>query len=459
MTTKQDRVFLTAVLRPVILAGIILFAPNVPAMPRPPLPPVPEQPSLYHESFDINYFWGDTNAEIVIPEFGLLDESWSGYALNRSGESVVPFIVPALDSAGHTNIASDTGGALRFWLKPYWSSQSQTNGTGPETNATLLELDAASGGESAFAWSLQASGDGNTLNLIAQTSDGIQTAFQSQITWQAGVSHCLVLDFNQNGTALFLDGTLLAQGAGLPSVPCSVAQLVIGSTYSGANPAGADVEEFYSFDSYLTNSDVSAYLQFTAATAALGPVSPEEQAGWGEQGGGHEMDSIRSPGNVYDPDHDMICSTGGPFYITNVFATLQANGETAVTFDIQGGTNGVFYDIFTTTNLDNSLADNQWTWIGQGLTCNTYTFSNQPAGQSFYALELPAETFTVTFDGDNDYGQKIASFASNSPPGTLFVSASANNYGNTNWYFDGVLYLVCHPSIARCIECYSGTLC
>jgi hypothetical protein len=41
--------------------------------------------------------------------------------------------------------------------------------------------------------------------------------------------------------------------------------------------------------------------------------------------------------------------------------------------------------------------------------------------------------------GTNDciaYINKLASMASNNPPGTLFISASAGGYGNTNWYFD-----------------------
>ena len=42
--------------------------------------------------------------------------------------------------------------------------------------------------------------------------------------------------------------------------------------------------------------------------------------------------------------------------------------------------------------VNNRLANYQWTWIGQGLTCNNYTFSNQPPGQAFYALELPVFT-------------------------------------------------------------------
>jgi hypothetical protein len=42
-------------------------------------------------------------------------------------------------------------------------------------------------------------------------------------------------------------------------------------------------------------------------------------------------------------------------------------------------------------------------------------------------------------DGTNDciaYINKLVSMASNNPPGTLFVSATAAGYNNTNWYFD-----------------------
>jgi hypothetical protein len=42
-------------------------------------------------------------------------------------------------------------------------------------------------------------------------------------------------------------------------------------------------------------------------------------------------------------------------------------------------------------------------------------------------------------DGTNDciaYIDKLVAMASNNPPGTLFISATATHYGNINWYFD-----------------------
>ncbi len=385
-----------------VLAGLF-WAQGICAMPRSPVPPYPEQAPLYQESFDEDYFTGEINSELLIPGLGTLEESWSGYALQRTGD-VIPFVVSAVASTGHTNVSCDTTMSFRSWLKPYWSSESVANGASPGATATLLELDAVSGGQSALAWSLQISADGNTIGLFAETGSGLQEVLQAQIAWTEGQSHLLALADSPQGTTLYVDGSVAAQGSGLPSIPISAGQLVIGSTLAGANTAGADFDEFYSFNRLLTASDVGLYYQMTSGFAALGPISAEEQAGWGQRRGGAEMASIHSPGNVYDPDNATPCSPGGPFYITNVSATLQTNGTTAVSFDIFGGTNGVFMDIFRTGSLNNSLVSNQWTWIGQGLTCNSYDFTNQPAGQAFYVLEPPTETMVVAW-GDNAYGE------------------------------------------------------
>ena len=388
---------------------------------------MPEQAPLYYESFDEGYLAGQTNSELLIPGLGTLEESWSGYALQRLGD-VVPFVVPAVDPTGHTNVSCDTGGAFRFWIKPYWSSESEMNGTGPGATATVLELDAVSGAESALAWSLQISGDGNTLGLFAETASGLQQVLQSQIAWQAGESHLLALDYSPQGTTLYVDGSVAAQGFGLPSIPPSAGQLVIGSTLAGNNAAGSDFDEFYSFNRLLTDSAVGWYYTMTSGQAALGPISDDEQA---QRLRPHRrLDSAMELTPVYDPDNDTPCSPGGPVCMTNVFATLQTNGTTSVSLEIFGGTNGVLYDVFSTTVVTNTLSNHQWNWIGQGLTCNTYTFSNQPADQSFYVLEAPAQTMTVAF-GNNGNGQcNVPAGLSNSiatAAGGFFTLALQNN--------------------------------
>ena len=409
-----------------ILAAIFLCAQNVCAAPRGPLPPFPESPPLYKQTFDVDYFLGLTNSELTVFGLGFLDESWSGYALQRTGEYLTPFIIPALDENGRVSIPSDASGALRWWVRPYW-----TSGAGYVAPATLLEMDAVSGRESAYAWSLQVGADGNTISLLTQTGAGVKEVLQTPISWLAGTSHSLVLDFSSQSTALFLDGALVAQGTGVASVPPSVGELILGSTLAGTNPAGADYDEFYSFGSWLSESDVSFYYRMNAPEAALGPIS--ELSSRGSPLASPQMESIRTPGNVYDPNSAAPCSPGGPVYITNVTATLQPNGLTSMQFDIFGGENGILYDIMSTTNLADGPVDYSWSWAGQGLTCSSVLLTNQPPGQAYYVLEQPAETLTVAW-GDNTYGE------SDVPAGlTNAVAVAAGGYFSLALRADGTV--------------------
>ncbi len=294
--------------------------------------------------------------------------------------------------------------SFRFWLKPYWSSESVANGAGPGATGTILELDAVSGGQSALAWSLQISADGNTIGLFAETGSGLQEVLQAQITWTAGQSHLLALADSPQGTTLYVDGSVAAQGSGLLSIPISAGQLVIGSTLAGANTAGADFDEFYSFNRLLTASDVGLYYKTFSGLAALGPISAEEQAGWGQRRGGSEQGSIHSPGNVYDPDQDGGCPTGGLPYMTNFSAALLSNGTTVINFDLVGGTNGIFYDIYSLRDLSVFLDVSQWSWVGQALTCNNFSFTNQPADYAFYFVVPPVESSVIAL-GNNSSGQ------------------------------------------------------
>ena len=65
---------------------------------------------------------------------------------------------------------------------------------------------------------------------------------------------------------------------------------------------------------------------------------------------------------------------GNPVYLTNLTATLAADGSTTTSFNVRGGTNFVPYDIEMTTNL----STHSWDWIGIGYTSNNYTFYQQP---------------------------------------------------------------------------------
>jgi hypothetical protein len=74
------------------------------------------------------------------------------------------------------------------------------------------------------------------------------------------------------------------------------------------------------------------------------------------------------------------CGDGGPVYLVNTSAALDGYGGVTMQFGIVGGTNGVPYGIYRTTDIGSP----QWIWLGVGYTCNTYVFTNQPMGTAFY---------------------------------------------------------------------------
>ena len=110
---------------------------------------------------------------------------------------------------------------------------------------------------------------------------------------------------------------------------------------------------------------------------------------------------ISSSGGMETMDSLINGSGGAPVYLTNLINT-PTNGSTMVTFSIAGGTNGFAYDIYSTTNLANSPVYSQWTWLGQGFTSNSYTFTNQPVDQAFYVMAIPRQTMVVAWGDDSD---------------------------------------------------------
>jgi alpha-tubulin suppressor-like RCC1 family protein len=420
----------------------LLFCPVAArALPRPPFPPIPESGVIYHQTFDGFHSVASGDARAVIPGLGMLVESWSGYALERGRTNVLPWIVPAVDpNSGHTNLTCDAAGAIRFWFEPHFSSASIAGGTGPGATARLADLVASSPAGTAVVWSLQISADGTVLQLLGYGDSGPVQLLSAPIAWQERQYHNVALNYGPQGTGLFIDGQLVAQGGGTVTVPASGGALVWGSSFAGTDTAHGAFDEFFSFGRVLTAGDAAFYYQFTAAEAALGPVSDWELAF-----AAASATPMALP-RVYDPDHDITCSPGGPVYITNVFATLQTNGLTTFSFDIAGGTNGVFYDIFSTTNLNHALDNSAWSWLGQGLTCNPYSFTNQPASGAFYMLTLPMQTTVFAWGRDEAWqsdvplglttAEAIAAGGDFSlallTNGTVIAWGTNNTYGQTN---------------------------
>ena len=219
---------------------------------------------------------------------------------------------------------------------------------------------------------------------------------KAEIQFEAGRWYLLTLSYSPQGTALYVNAQLAAEGSGLPVVDPALAGLVVGSDLSGGNLAGGLCDEVTTFGQPATPENQAAYFNAVSGQAALGSISAAEEeaalkaaeAWQAEQEAGMMRFASSEPA---DP-----CVTNGPVYLTNIVAVLDTNQSWTVSFTILGGTNGVSYDIFTTTNLLGShITNSLWTWLDMGYTCYRYTFTNQPDTNAFYVLGTPWDS-----DGD-----------------------------------------------------------
>jgi len=399
------------------LVILLSCAGNALGRPRPPLPPLPELFVLYHENFDWAYSYGLTNSQVTIADYGTLRESWSGMALQRAG-TVKPLVVPALDSEQRVLVASHAQSAVRFWLTPNWASRS-IGGPGPGQDAVLCQLIGAVSKEVALAWCLQVTPDGSTVVLMGAGDAGPVELLRADIAWWA-TPHCVGLNFGPDGTDLFVDGQWVAQGEGTPPLPPSVAGLVIGSAWDGGASAEADLEEIYVFGGPLSEPAMAFHYGAYERQAALGPISDAE---WEAQQEAAALAKAQREALLAEGMMEMLllgatsqCISNTPVYLTNVLSVLDTNLGWTVTFDIQGGTNGLLYDVFAATNLTgNSITNSQWNWLERGPTCNTYQYTNQPAALAFYVLGTPQDS---DGDGLTDAFEQLVSKTDASDPDT-----------------------------------------
>ena len=383
------------ILKVVTVVVSVFIGSSAYAAPRLPQPPLPEfVPTIFSERFDEFYTKDSKDTEIAVKEVGVLRESWSGYALERSGKTM-PFVISGVDEKGRTNVMCQTG-AVRLWVKPYWSSASTGIGKGPGHVAQVMELSLVGKEQVAAIWSLQISVDGSVIYLVGAGEKESGVLLKAEIAWQAGEWHQVILNYGEKGTELVLDGEFVAEGAGTVSLPPKLSALTVGSSLSGLESLEGEIDEVYCFIRPLR---MAFHYQAFKEIAARGAISAEEMAyrtelsekrkaamalkdkeneESGNYGGGMML-RMAGPANN--------CVTNGPVYLTNVVCNFMTNEGWTLMFDIAGGTNGVVYDLFSTPELKGS--NTVWTWLETGKMCETHYFTNQATNQMFYTILTP----------------------------------------------------------------------
>lgn len=373
-----------------LIAAAVLLAFTSPlhAEPRSPLPPWPEANPIGLLKWDaVLSPMRDDSTQAVGEDGATLVEGWSGYALQREGvfgAPVVPFVMPGLNEKGKANLGHRQG-CVRFWFAPSWSS-----GTGPGQVARLAEWIVTDGTEVGTLWALSVNEAGTVISLGSQGAE----VLRAEINWSAGGWHQVALSYSEHGTEIVVDGALVATGAGLLAVEPKISGLVIGSDWQGMSVAGGTFDEVLCFAEPMSAEDVAFNYRALSRTAAMGPVTKEEQAATFFRQKMATFEGIVA----YRWSTNNPCPTNGPLHLTNMVCVLESNDMVTVEIDVAGPdwTNGLPYDVFSTTNLAGATTTNgAWWWVTNTFSCSTVVLSNQSWLPTLYILGTPQDD-----DGD-----------------------------------------------------------
>jgi alpha-tubulin suppressor-like RCC1 family protein len=407
------------------------------ASPRMPLPPAPELAKLlYHQNFDSAFYSSPDRPDSVTTDYGTLVSSWSGYALLRSG-AVTPFVVPALDSNGCSQVSCGDG-CIRFWVTPLWSSASVDGGNGPGAIAHLADLVITDGQTSETVFSLQVTADGSNLLLIGLGEGGPVVLLNADIAWTSGTAYCVAINYGTN-TALFVGSQKVAEAGPTLAVPANVARLVVGSAYDGTGAAGSAVDEVSVFGRPLTETEMAFYYGVYSDTAALGPMpdvltraSPTTSASSAIVASSYGAMYYQSPDEPFGSFQGCgNCVTNGPLYLTNFMASIVVSNSiiptdtVSVAFCVFGGTLGSEYSLFRATNVMDLMTNADWVQFVH--PCDSVFLTNRPIWAEFY--RVAPRDFSTEGDGIPNWWKAIYGLPQHDPS---VASADPDDDGVSN---------------------------
>jgi len=186
--------------------------------------------------------------------------SWSSNAVSVDNVNPALLSYNAVEANGRTNINCQTGSAL-FWFKPDWRSAS-VGGNGPGTWGRLIEMGSYNPAFTNGWWGLYLSPDGTQLLFGTSTNGGGMTNLTASISWYSNEWYQIVLTCSPARSALYVDGQLLANGAGVSYFP-NAGELTtgfrIGSDQDGNNQAAGAFDELETFNYPLAAANTATY--------------------------------------------------------------------------------------------------------------------------------------------------------------------------------------------------------
>jgi hypothetical protein len=313
------------------------------------------------------------------------------------------------ENDGTTNLTVEVG-SVTFWFAPDWSSTNDANGgLGPQEYGRLFEVGGYTPDSSYGWWSLYVDEAGANLYFSAQTNDGSGNTYtlSAPIDWTTNYFHFVALTYSSTNVSLYLDGQLATNDPGglsiWPGNDVLSNGFYIGSDSNGIYQAEGLFNTVATYNYPLDSNDVQEIYDSEHTIYMINPYNiPYMDALQSAQTTNTTFtpysDVITGPGNLQRIGSASSCVNGTNawnVWITNVVATMVGSGTNAtinLEFTIEGGSNGVPFDVFVNSVLSFGTNGVPWAWEGQGYQCNTYLLTNMPNTTCFLILGTPQDS-------------------------------------------------------------------
>jgi hypothetical protein len=352
-----------------------------------------------------------------------------------------------METDGTTNLTVDSG-TVAFWFAPNWSSTNQ-GGTGPGEYGRLLEVGGYTSDSSFGWWSIYVDDVGANLYFSAQTND-LSGTFTNYIcvpiAWTTNYFHSVVLTYSATNTALYLDGVLATNGPPLtvyPGPDVLANGFFIGSDSNGVYQAHGYFNNLVTYNVPLDADTIQQTFNWEFGLYEISPWNPamfQIVSASSSPAYTSSYNAITGAGYLqWDGPVTPIYSTNANLvWITNVTATAAGGGTENVTFTIQGGLPGYYYDVFATGALQSPNSNALWFWMGQGNSGNTYTLPITST-DAFIILGTPQDS---DGDGLTDAYERLVSHTDPYKPDT-----SGDGLSDSDKVLLGLNPLTTHPAV------------
>jgi hypothetical protein len=322
---------------------------------------------------------------------------------------------------GATNLVVNGPGSLIFWYAPADWSSTNAGGTGPGQWVQLMDVGQWGTNGSSSYWGLSLDPPGTNLWFVSQDGLGDTYSLSAPVSLTTNYFHFIALTCSATNVSLFWDGQLLTNDtSGLSIWPDS--EVISNGIYFGSDPNGqmqaAGLFNLVASYNYpLDSNDVQSLFNWYYPYYMITPWNMAmdiNQAPSDPSTNFDTPDVITGPGNLQQVGTVTAISSTN-VWITNVVVTASA-GTMTLTFTVQGGSDGLAYDVFANSVLDFSSDTNKaWAWEGQTYHGNRYELSGLPGTACFLILGTPQDTDS---DGLTDAYERLVSKSNPNNPDT-----------------------------------------